>query len=158
MEELKKYLESMNGFYANVIKTKDRQYSSMYDFVLKNGVECKPQVFPYQKFECAPRTKRECFRNAWILAEWFDLIYVEGYANSIIPVIHAWCVDEELNVYDPTWDDPEKASYFGVLFSNRYVGNTIFERCKYGVLDNFEMRYPLLTGIHNDFKYKFKTK
>jgi len=45
-----------------------------------------------------------CFMNALKLA-WRrpELTYVEGYGAAHIPTPHAWCVDPDGRVVDPTW-------------------------------------------------------
>lgn len=54
------------------------------------------------------------------------LTYVEGFACSgglsvAIPMQHAWLVDGEGRVVDPTWEFPERSCYFGVPFAADYV-------------------------------------
>src|ERR1035438_7217539 len=76
--------------------------------------------------------------------------YVEGYAiNPWVarhPVAHAWCVDPEGFVVDTTWD--EGVDYFGVPFRMEYVRRRADARKDYGLIDNEEMGFPLLTGAH----------
>src|SRR4030042_1175197 len=59
-----------------------------------------------------------CFRNAFqLMLSREDLFYVEGYAickSVCLPLLHAWCVDSEGKVYDPTWEDG--VEYYGVVF------------------------------------------
>jgi hypothetical protein len=61
-----------------------------------------------------------CFRNAALVAMTQGLRYIEGYTAAIIPVHHAWCADDEGNVYEVTWDKPGHA-YFGVEFDPKLV-------------------------------------
>jgi hypothetical protein len=73
--------------------------------------------------------KRECFRNAIRLAKRYPkaLRYAEGYAISAtlsgeaklggLLIHHAWAVDAEDRVVDPTWDEPEASFYFGRVFT-----------------------------------------
>jgi hypothetical protein len=154
IQSIKDYLESLVKLQKLNDRLPKEKYISIFDFILQNGQECFPQEFNFELYPHVPRTKRECFRNAYHLAEMHDLIYVEGIANDIIPVQHAWCVDINCNVIDPTWDHPETCSYFGVLFDLSFVSKTIFKRRMFGVIDNVEHRFPLLTGKHLDFKYK----
>lgn len=56
----------------------------------------------------------DCFENAYQLAIARGLHYCEGYAVSgalVVPLAHAWCVDDGGSVYDPTWADG--GHYFG---------------------------------------------
>ncbi|WP_435655828.1 hypothetical protein [Brucella pituitosa] len=50
--------------------------------------------------------------------------YVEGYACDLelpIPLHHAWLVNSEGEVFDPTWSDAEQCVYFGMKFKTSYV-------------------------------------
>lgn len=88
--------------------------------------------------------ERGCFKNAFRLALGFDdLIYCEGLAFSgIIPAHHAWCVDSDGNVVDPTWREDrfqsipvEQWEYVGVPFESGWVWKTTARRKVYGLLD-----------------------
>lgn len=66
--------------------------------------------------------KRNCFGNAMHAAIANpDLIYCEGYANAVIPTMHAWCVDGEGTVWDPTWDEEQGRDYYGIPFNIDFV-------------------------------------
>lgn len=66
-------------------------------------------------------TPKACFANAQYLARTRKgLRYVEGFATRMIPVEHAWCIDAEGRVIDPTWDAGE-ADYFGIAFDREAV-------------------------------------
>jgi hypothetical protein len=78
------------------------------------------------------------------------LIYVEGYAVSRttpIAIHHAWVVDRDGMVIDPTWSDPQDCTYFGVPFSRDYVRACVLQSKKIvSLLDNYEDRWALLQG------------
>jgi len=93
-----------------------------------------------------------CYANAYRLAEQHpaELTYAEGYAlGCVIPTPHAWCVDRTGLVVDPTWQSGN--GYIGVPLNNKYVNRTIMARGQYGVIDNWEEHYPLLTGKHTNW-------
>jgi hypothetical protein len=46
--------------------------------------------------------------------------YVEGYAQAILPVHHAWNVDAQGRVMEVTWEEPGVA-YFGIEFNPMLV-------------------------------------
>jgi hypothetical protein len=93
---------------------------------------------------------RECFRNAATLALRNPniYIYVEGYAvNTWIAMhtmAHAWCINSDDFAVDPTWD--EGTEYFGVPFRHDYLRQALNARRDYGLIDNPEMDFPLVTG------------
>lgn len=79
-----------------------------------------------------------------------QLIYVEGYAVPHLaptPVFHAWLVDRHGNVVDPTWDQPQHCSYFGVAFNREYVRQaTAKGKQDISLIDNYKERWALLRG------------
>lgn len=90
-------------------------------FRLHRGVHFQAQPLP-SGIEQGP--KKQCFQNASMLA--FEnrskYTYVEGWAFSgLLPVDHAWCVDAEGNVVDPTWDNPQDCAYFGIPLDTNFV-------------------------------------
>jgi hypothetical protein len=82
-----------------------------------------------------------CFENAAKLAlADEDLTYVEGFAvpgeMGMFPLHHAWVVDEDDNVIDPTWSMPEHGSYFGVKFSMIELSAALLKNEHWGILSN----------------------
>lgn len=111
-------------------------------FVLQHGEEHQPHTT-----KCLHRGKmKECFMNAYRLVDRSNgaLWYCEGFAWSIIPVLHAWAVDKDGNVFEPTWRDIG-ISYFGIAFKMEFVRDTILRRGRYGVIDDMENRFELIT-------------
>lgn len=85
-----------------------------------------------------PGTPKACFQNATLaaLSHPDQLVYVEGYAVSAtlpIPLPHAWLVDGEGNVIDPTW--PDGSEYFGIRFSSDELSEVMLVTRQYGILD-----------------------
>lgn len=71
-----------------------------------------------------PGEPQRCFGNAYRLARRItNLRYVEGVATRhgvlAIPIAHAWCIDENDQVWDPTWTGRDGtthgADYLGVV-------------------------------------------
>ncbi len=58
-----------------------------------------------------------------------DIFYVEGYAINVvdlpIPIEHAWLVDGDGTVIDPTWPNAGDHVYYGVAFKLEVVEKAI---------------------------------
>jgi hypothetical protein len=130
------------------------QIKILADYVKVNNINRllleKGQFFEYG-VQCKLGTVKQCFKNATILAECnpTQLIYCEGMALGVIPVWHAWCIDHRGIVHDPTWRKgkvgPDNRVYFGIPLKLHYVQDTILRTERYGVIDNWEDDWPILT-------------
>jgi hypothetical protein len=120
-------------------------YRGYQEFVLRHGRvftldrETRP-ARPARDFPAT--TPKECFTNALQAAAINDdLTYVEGYAyNGLLPIHHAWVVDDAGNVYDPTWENIEDRDmsqdvYIGVPFETIYACITTIEKGSDTLLD-----------------------
>ena len=145
MDSVVAYLKEITRFKQQREPPRGMMFFCIEDFVLTYGRE-----FPFAVLPAGVRKRRlgRCFSNAWQLVESNPgkYIYVEGFALSIIPMEHAWCIDRQGNIIDPTWHDGRGSQYFGVPFKSDFVRATILERERYGVLTNWEHGYPLLRG------------
>jgi hypothetical protein len=147
----RRFLESWaDAFNRQAVAGERRDaYTSEADFILKNGRSFESAALPRGVRMGRPR---ECFRNAATLAlRKPDLyVYVEGYAVNrwvaMHTVAHAWCVSSDTFVVDRTWD--EGTEYFGVPFRHDYLRGVLKVRRDYGLIDNPEMDFPLVTGAH----------
>lgn len=80
---------------------------------------------------------KACFRNAYELAlARSDLTYCEGFIVTIVPVLihHAWCVDGDGGIVEPTLADPVGVSYFGVRVPLQGLLRVIADSETFGVL------------------------
>jgi len=122
-----------------------------------------------QEFEAGERpddveqgTPNECYRNTSLLVlRRDDLTYVEGYASKTpggVAMLHAWAVDTDDNVIDPTLADQEKWLYFGVKYNRDAYLKHLFKAQYHGVFgstdavaaqviktDGAKLRKPLKT-------------
>jgi len=115
-------------------------YSCFEEFVYKNGLSFKLNSPPKNLKRGA---MKECYRNALMLMlDNPSYFYVEGYAISIIPAMHAWCIDKNKHVIDPTWSDGKE--YFGVIFKRSYVQEQVIKTKRIGLIDNWQEEWPLL--------------
>jgi len=130
-QELIKYLRLCRKMQP---KIPGYYYFSAEDFVLKNGQGYTPNKLP-DKYEYGPW--KECFRNAANLAlDNPNLTYVEGFAISIIPVWHGWCVTKNGMVIDNTWrhDQHPPLAYYGVPLSTELLRHYLLWSEVYGIL------------------------
>lgn len=136
------YLRTMNqmkrDFYMRSVG--DFHYLGMEDFLLQHGRFWTPATLPSHIPQMTPKM---CFENCFKLASRRkNLRYVEGIAMGVIPIHHAWVVDEDNNVIDPTWASIKDGSpaigsaYFGVTFPLTLVRRIRSRRCL-SVLDNW---------------------
>lgn len=128
------YMELLANTYKNNFKD---SYTPI-DYILEHGQSWGPRIFP-KHIEQGP--ERECFRTSALLAtEHPELRYVEGYATAIIPTEHAWLVDSNGNVIDPTWGAEYSKGrcphdYFGVAIPIETVLKICLKTRRYGVFD-----------------------
>ena len=90
---------------------------------------------------------KQCYQNAYEAATtntgWS---YVEGFSLSFIPVMHAWCVNEEGDAVEVTWDTPGK-EYRGIVMEIANVNKAIVETGVWGVMPNDYLNgFQLLEG------------
>lgn len=123
------YLSTVAGFRETHMgaQTDGFAYTGPEDFILRHGkVFVRTGDEPPRNFDDDVRVPKECFGNCLrvIAGQSFlddgDLTYVEGYAypeGGVLAVHHAWLVDADGNVYDPTWGGYERGAYIGVAFS-----------------------------------------
>ncbi|MBW9051005.1 hypothetical protein [Rhizobium mesosinicum] len=88
--------------------------------------------------------KRACFYNATAYAAARDdVFYAEGYALEpalTVPVQHAWLVDADGRVLDPTWSRTKCHIYFGISFKRSFVMEMLAtSRNEPGILVNMHL-------------------
>jgi hypothetical protein len=161
LTNLREYLRSVSEMMQAIANSKRKPtlFSSMYDFLLNEGIDCIYTGHPRPK-GCGVRKMpdKECFGNAHTVASTLPerFAYVEGYALGIIPMAHAWLIDMDGKVVDPTWQEDHCREYIGVPFDLEYVNRIIIEKETYGALDYWEGGWPILTGEHKPEEYRDK--
>ena len=90
---------------------------------------------------------KQCFDNAYRVARrWPSKFrYVEGMALGVIPVHHAWVINEADEVLDPTWYQNRielGSEYFGVIIPLEIVKQVRHRECL-SVIDNWKRDWPL---------------
>ena len=136
------------------------QYSgkSQEQFVLEHGRSFTPQSYRLADWGFKGVPKR-CFANTYALVKQHPdkLRSVEGYGlleqfNIAIP--HAWAIDSQDRVIDPTLVSGVR-DYYGVVFDTGYVRRINRDgRRGVAMIDNDADDFPLLTGSHLDWMPK----
>lgn len=134
--ELDHYFEMVLRVTRQLEVPHDASYRSLEQFVRMNGKRF------YRRVSHPVGTARQCYKNAtWLAIENRKLTYCEGYALNLLPVLHAWCVDETGAVIDPTWK--EGRAYCGVPFKTSFVQQQMKVTKTYGLLEWPGMTYIL---------------
>lgn len=105
-------------------------------YLASYGQEWKAQALPK---EYEPGKLGQCYENATqLVIHNSDLRYCEGVAytekTGSLPFLHAWAVDPDGKVVDPTWPDTQNAKYFGVVYNREAYMAHILKTKYYGVL------------------------
>lgn len=154
---LREYLKNMVRLRETMEKPSGFKYSCIEEYVLENGRPYEPASMPeaLHKELMSMKTMpiKQCFANCQEIAILDDrFTYVEGYASSIIPTLHAW-LEIEGHLFDPTWRPVSAGTwkdreYFGVRFSDtESIRRRVLESEWFTtILDDWQNDYPLLRG------------
>lgn len=109
----------------------DLKYRTYEELVLAEGRLWTPEQVRHEKLGPV----RECYSNAIHAAVTNDWGYVEGFAASVFPVMHAWCVDEDGMAVEVTWDQPG-TEYMGIVMNPTDALARMIRNKVYGVMPN----------------------
>lgn len=150
--DLLSYLEGVRDLRARHGKPPEFQYFGVEDYLLQHGSFFVPKPLPPT---IRPMPLQQCFTNSLRVALRTKAYhYVEGYALGLIPIHHAWLIDKDGNVADPTWASGNTTlgtAYFGVEFDVSAV--RLAHRVGCSVLEDYRRDFPVLQGddvIHKD--------
>lgn len=92
---------------------------------------------------------KECFQNAATQADEIGIYtYCEGFAVSTasapLPFLHAWLVDKQDSIIDPTLKDPSHYEYLGIRVPHELLWAELGRTGVYGLLDPG-------TGLNKEF-------
>lgn len=123
----------------------ESRYRGPEDLILKRGKVYRVSE-PTQPHDFPPEVcvGRQCFSNALKLAALGygreDLTYVEGYAasgNIGFAVHHAWLVDKDGHVIDPTWQGERRGVvYIGIPFTADFIRQEALRRGTDTIIDH----------------------
>jgi hypothetical protein len=110
-----------------------------YERLNNEGRFYAPKPLP-KRYKARPQ--KQCFKNAFDLAvkTRAALMYVEGFAFCYIPTHHAWVVDDQGNVIDPTWAEIAvpyaERSYFGIVVPKKTLQEKRSLSRSYGMFED----------------------
>lgn len=125
-----------------------RQTCNFESFVLSHGRSFAPRNCP-ERYRYARGRMKQCFCNAANAAiRDKSLIYVEGFASIVIPVLHAWCITKDGKTVELTWRDGDAIGYFGVPFQTAFLHRQLIRNKTYSLLDHWGNEFALLRGVY----------
>src|ERR1035441_10278728 len=121
-------------------------FATVRDLVVRHGRAYNSKPLPRGRWS---RGLQACYANALHAAMTGRWVYVEGFAipdKGGLAVLHAWVTNLKNPVvaYDPTWGTGRE--YFGIPFRLDYVLRMHEKTGRPGILDTWELGWPLLRG------------
>jgi len=121
-------------------------FATVRDLVLQHGRAYTIKPLPKGAWS---RGLQACYANALQAALTGKWVYVEGFAipeKGDLAVLHAWVTNPKNPVvaHDPTWGTGRE--YLGIPFRLDYVLQKQQQAGHLGVLDTWELGWPLLRG------------
>jgi hypothetical protein len=139
IEQFKGYLQDLAAVMKKVPGRTDWKYRGFEELVLECGRVMEPKPLPKNIKQGQPRL---CYANCQQLAlKNRSLTYVEGYAMAAgvsIPLQHAWLLDANGYVIDPTWETPG-CCYLGIAFRTAWVKSIWNSRKQKGRTDELSL-------------------
>lgn len=135
-KEAIEFIASQGAMLAHTNGLTETRYKSFEELVINVG-KVSPWHEPPEHIDMLE--PGQCYANALLTARQHDLTYVEGFAYTIIPTMHAWCEDDQGRVVDPTWDSPsyetiDAVLYLGIPMNLNKVAARVVRQGTYGVL------------------------
>ena len=128
MNELDDELRMIAGFKADHHNPQGLPYPSYEALVLAKGTAWDEAVV---RRNGEPKF---CYMNAFNAAVEHGWQYVEGFARSLFPTMHAWCVDDGQAV-ELTWETSGEG-YRGIIMDLDTVRATMLKTEMWGVMPN----------------------
>ena len=142
LESLRSDLKQYADIFDRLYNRGELKYCSTQRLILDLGINFKSKIdspLSGKPKECY----KNCFQNLTGSRRTNDnLHYCEGFATHEglgLIIAHAWLVNGQGEVIDPTWRDPQSfinPIYFGVVFNWEFVMEVAAQTKMYGVLDN----------------------
>lgn len=120
------------------MKERSGMVTAVEDLLIAHGIEGVGSPLP-KGMKRGPA--RHCYMNAGRIAlDEIGYDYVEGLAcNSVLPfpVAHAWLIDGEGRMIEPTWKQPKLCAYFGVVIPTKMLRREVLRKEMWGVLEDW---------------------
>ncbi len=143
--------QAIAGIVAHLRTERDRMpmgyIKAVRSLMLTHG---RPFYMNERSFVGRRGGKKKCYMNAYTLADPYNIedmrkrfhldpgcnpVYVEGWCYECHMVIeHAWCLDQNGRVIDPTLREGHASGYFGIPFQWDYVWRTASRTEGYGII------------------------
>ena len=139
------FLRACDDALQGAMRPRTGGYSSIYDFLLKNGSGWRADPDSDPKTASGAGSFRQAGLIALLVHRW---TYAEGFAcrPGSFPVPHAWLVDAEGELADPSWRSTKGTEYFGVPVKPEFLGRQLLTQDYYRLLDFWGGPSPLLTS------------
>lgn len=141
IDRLKSFLQQQARLIKKIRPNQNWKYSCFEELILDRGIEMKYAFLPEDIDRGIPKN---CYYNCLeLLREHRDLFYCEGYAlteDLPLPLAHAWLVNKDREVIDPTWND-ESTVYLGIPFNTQWFIDLLVSRNREDCLSVFESNY-----------------
>ena len=98
---------------------------------------------------------KQCFYNSQqliIRQDEYNFLYVEGIVKSLIPIIHAWVIDEKGYHHDITLNPPPEIYRFKIYTKNEIINNMIKTKTFCPIDENWLniMQHAAIIGISSE--------
>ena len=141
IDRLKSFLGKQAQLMRKIHPHPDWKYGGFEELTLDCGIEMSFAPLPEDIDRGLPKS---CYYNSFqLLKEDLDLTYCEGYAlepELPLPLIHAWLVNKDGRVIDPTWNDCD-AVYLGIPFDTKWFIELLRSRNREDCLAVFESNH-----------------
>lgn len=143
--------EDLTDFLQKQVKA-DGDNPSVAKLLLDNGkyYEADKNTFSGPRGE-----PKMCYMNAGrAVIDNPDNTYVEGYVEvEGVPIAHAWYLDKDGNLVDPTIRGTNAKNYFGIPFTSNYLMLSVMKNKYWGLLGEMSKKTlpALLAGKEKGF-------
>jgi hypothetical protein len=140
IDRLKSFLDKQSQLIKKIYPHPEWKYNGFEELVLDCGKEMSFAPLPKN---IEPGLPKNCYYNCLeIVEEDSHFIYCEGYAlpeDGILPVPHAWLINFDGRVIDPTWE--AGGAYIGLPFDTEWLLSLLESRNGEDFVSVFECNY-----------------